>query len=270
MRRISTTLILAILFFTLSSHELFLKSDSYFFNEFSESELYLFNGTFDQSENIITRDRIINPLIIGPDYNVKPATADFYDKGKATYLKFKTGSPGTYVAGISTNPSAIELNGEDFSAYLEHEGLTEIIMDRKNKGINQKPANEKYAKHVKAILQVDENRTDHFSAELHYPIEFIPLKNPYTLSIGDEMSFRLLYLGKPLGNQTVHVSSRKNMTIKVGQENSLKTNNKGEVSFRIDNEGQWYIATIHMLESKEENFDYESNWATLTFEVKAP
>jgi len=60
------------------------------------------------------------------------------------------------------------------------------------------------------------------------------------------------------------------MTVNAGQETSLKTNKMGEVSFRIDNEGQWYIATIHMLESKEENFDYESNWATLTFEVKAP
>ena len=270
MRRISTSLLLLFLFFTLSSHELFLKSDSYFLNTYSHSELYLFNGTFDQSENVITRDRIINPQIIGPEYNFKPAPDDFYDKGKATYLKYKTAGPGTYVAGVSTKPRSIELSGAEFLEYLEHEGLTEVISDRKNKGITNTSANEKYSKHVKAILQVGETRTADFSMELNYPIEFIPLKNPYNLSIGDEMSFRLLYLGKPLSNQTVHVSSRKNINVKDGQETSLRTNKEGEVSFTISNEGQWYIATIHMLESEEEDFEYESNWATLTFEVKAP
>lgn len=268
MKRILTVLLLFILFFTLSSHELFVKCDSYFLEPYSQSELYLFNGTFDQSENIITRDRIINPQIIGPDYTFKPISDDFYDKGKSTYLKFKTGNAGTYVAGISTKSRAIELTGEEFMNYLEHEGLTKIISDRKSKGITQSSANEKYSKHVKAILQVDENRTDNFSIELNYPIEFIPLKNPYKLSIGDEMSFKLLYLGEPLGNQIVHISSRLNMDTKDGKETALSTNENGEVSFTISNEGHWYIATIHMLESNEEDFDYESNWATLTFEVK--
>lgn len=267
MKRVLT---LVTLFFLLSSHELFLKSDTYFLKKDSPAELFLFNGTFDQSENVITRDRIINPQIIGPDYNFQPSPDDYYDKGDVTFLKFKTGKTGTYVAGISTKPRSIELSGSDFTAYLEHEGLTEVIADRKNKGLSGKTAFEKYAKHVKAILQVDKKRTDDYSAELGYPIEFIPLKNPYNLSIGEEMSFRLLYLGSPLGNQTVHVSSRRNTDSKEGEETALRTNTMGEVSFTIKNEGHWYIASIHMIESNEENFDYESNWATLTFEVKAP
>lgn len=268
MKRISITFFLFILFFTLSSHELFLKSDSYFLEKNNQSELFLFNGTFDQSENVITRDRIINSQIIGPDFNFKPTSNDFYDKDKATYLRFKTGDPGTYVVGISTKSKAIKLSSEEFTEYLEHEGLNKIILERKNKGITNKSANEKYAKHVKAIVQVDKNRTENFSTELNYPIEFIPLKNPYKLSIGDEMSFKLLYLGKPLGNQTVHISSRINKDAKEGKETALRTDENGEVSFTISNEGHWYIATIHMFESIEEEFDYESNWATLTFEVK--
>ncbi len=268
MKRTAIALLLLALFFTLSSHELFLKSDTYFLDENGRFELYLFNGTFDESENVITRDRIIAPQIIGPDYNFEPSPNDYYDKDKATYLKFKTGAAGTYVAGISTKPRVIELNGEDFTAYLEHEGLTAVIADRKAKGISDQVAHEKYSKHVKAIFQVGEQRTDHFSTSLAYPIEFIPLKNPYTLSVRDSMSFKLLYKGEPLGNQTVHVSSRKNFGEKGEGETSLRTNDNGEVGFTIDNEGQWYIATIHMLESDEESLDYESNWATLTFEVK--
>ncbi len=268
MKRTSTTLILLTLFFILSSHELFLKTDSYFFKENSQGELYLFNGTFDKSENVITRDRIIKPQILGPDYDFKPSTEDYFDNGNITYLKFKTGNAGTYVAGISTKPSDIELSGEEFTAYLEHEGLTDVISERKTKGISNQVANEKYSKHVKTILQVDERRTDNFSTHLGYPIEFIPLKNPYNLSVGDEMSFKLLYLDKPLNDQTVHVSSRKHPNEEGKEETTLRTNNQGEVSFKISNKGHWYIASIHMLESNEENYDYESNWATLTFAVK--
>ncbi|MBT8308052.1 MAG: DUF4198 domain-containing protein [Maribacter sp.] len=268
MRRTSTTLILLALFFLLSSHELFLKSDSYFFKENSQQELYLFNGTFDKSENVISRDRIINPKILGPNYEFKPSSDDYYDKGEITFLKFKTGNAGTYVAGISTKPRSIELSGESFTTYLEHEGLTEVISERKYKGISDQAAYEKYSKHVKAIFQVDKKRTDTFSSQLNYPIEFIPLENPYNLSVGDAMSFQLLYLGEPLGNQTVHISSSNNPNMNGKEETSLRTNEKGEVSFTISNTGHWYIATIHMIESNEEKFDYESNWATLTFEVK--
>ncbi|MEL7193626.1 MAG: DUF4198 domain-containing protein [Bacteroidota bacterium] len=267
-RRISITFILFALFLILCSHELFLKTDSYFFEEERQGELYLFNGTFDKSENVITRDRIIDPQIVGPEYTFRPSAEDYYDKGAVTYLKLKTGKTGTYVAGISTKPRAIELSGEKFTAYLEHEGLAEVRADREAKGITDQVAHEQYAKHVKAILQVGESRSDHFSAVLGYPIEFIPLTNPYKLAVGDTMSFKLLYLGKPLGKQTVHISSRMSSQSTDPTERALRTDAEGTVRFPIENKGQWYIATIHMLESEEADFDYESQWATLTFEVK--
>ncbi|MGB3851455.1 MAG: DUF4198 domain-containing protein [Tunicatimonas sp.] len=268
MKKLSTTLILSPLLFLLSSHELFLRADSYFFEKNSLVELSLVNGTFDEGENVITRDRIINAKVLGPNYDFKPSAENYYDKDETTILKFKTGNAGTYVAGVSTKPSVIELSGKDFTAYLEHEGLTEVMSDRKTEGISHQAAHEKYSKHVKALIQVDERRTDNFSTQLDYPIEFIPLKNPYKLSVEDTMSFKLLYRGEPLSNQTVHVSSRKNLSEKDTEETSLRTNKRGEVSFTIGNKGRWYIATIHMLESGDEDIDYESNWATLTFEVK--
>lgn len=265
MRRLLT---FAILFFLLSSHELFLKSDTYFLKNMTSAELYLYNGTFDESENTISRDRIIKPKIIGPKYDFTPSIDDYYDRDKITYLKFKTGDEGTYVAGISTKPRTIKLSGQAFTDYLEHEGLSNIISERKTKGISGIAAREKYSKHVKAILQVDEKRTDHFSSKLDYPIEFIPLKNPYALKIGDEMSFKLLYLGKPIANQVVHVSYRNNMLEKENSKITSRTDKNGELFFKITEKGLWYASTIHMLESEEKKLDYESNWGTITFEVK--
>ena len=252
----------------LSSHELFLKSDAYFLEENTNSELYLFNGTFDNSENVITRDRIVKDRIIGPDYNFQPKDTDYFDKGNATCLGFATGQAGTYVAGISTLPNMIDMNGEDFLEYLEHEELTELISRRAQQGISDLPVSEKYSKHVKALLQVGELRTQDFGKVLGYPIEFVPMHNPYDLKVGDQISFKLLFDGEPLASQTVHVSSRPEGVDPFAKEKALRTDAEGVISFTIDGTGAWYLATIHIEESEEQGVDYESNWATITFGVR--
>jgi uncharacterized GH25 family protein len=261
-------LVLTLFFILFSSHELFLKTDSYFMKSNQASELYLYNGTFDGSENVISRDRIINARILGPGYEYYPEEQDYYDNDKITYLKFTTGESGTYVAGISTLPRDIELSAPDFMEYLEHEGLLGTIEDRENKAISDQPAVEKYSKHVKALLQVGEERTVDYATVLGYPIEFIPLINPYDLSEGDEISFRLLYNNSPVPNQVVHISSRSAKQKDNIAEKETRTDARGELSFTLDKKGQWYVASIYMQESKEQGLDYESNWATLTFEIR--
>ena len=253
----------------LSSHELFLKTDSYFLNENQAAKVYLFNGTFDNSENAITTDRITGARILGTGSDYHPAEKDFHIEGNVTYLSFTSGAAGTYVAGISTLPRMIELEAPDFHEYLEHEGLEKVISEREELGIADQLAREKYSKHVKALLQVGSSRTDQYRTELGYPIEFIPLENPYALKVGDRMRFRLLLGGKPLKDQGVHISSRPDGPDPFADELGLQTDENGEFSFEITETGHWYVATVHMVPSEEEDVDYESNWATLTFEVAA-
>ena len=259
---------LMLLFVFLTSHELFLKSDSFFMKSNESVELYLFNGTFDKSENTITRDRIVKARILGPGFKFYPKIEDYYDRDDATFLKWNTGGPGTYVAGISTLPRVIKLNATAFTEYLEHEGLIHTINDRKAKGISDQPAAEKYSKHVKAVIQVEDKLTNDFSTVLDYPIEFIPLSNPYELSVGDDLRMKLLFNGLPLYDQVVHIGSRSVSDSRDVEEKETRTDSSGEFSFKIDEKGKWYVASIYMQESKEEGIDYESNWATLTFEVK--
>jgi hypothetical protein len=251
----------------LSSHELFLKSDSYFLQNGEPAELFLFNGTFDKSENAITTDRIIGAQIHGTNFDFEPKDSDYAIRENVTYLKFTPGEDGTYAAGISTLPRMIELGPKEFKEYLEHEGLEDMIAERKEKGLENQSVREKYSKHVKAVLQVGGTRTDHFSKEFGYPIEFVPVKNPYTLKVGDRATFKLLFNGKPLAGQGVHISSRKDGVDPFAKEIPSRTDDKGLVSFEITETGHWYVATIHMVESTETDVEYESNWATITFEV---
>ena len=48
----------------------------------------------------------------------------------------------------------------------------------------------------------------------------------------------------------------------------LITDDAGVGSVTVDTEGRWYLRLIRMLEVDEDEVDYESNWATLTFEIE--
>ena len=254
--------------FLFMSHELFLKTDTHFLETNKATQLYLLNGTFDTSENAITTDRIINSKIIGPDYLMEPKEGQYEIKNKITYLNFATGNSGTYVAGVSTLPRVLEMDAKAFNIYLEHEGLANTIADRKELGITNSGAKERYSKHVKTLLQVGEKKTVDFMKPLGYPIEFVPMNNPYDIKMGDAVAFKLLRDGVPLADHIVHYSTAVPGQDTHENENSTKTNENGFVSIVPNKKGKWYIATIHMEKRNGIEVDYESNWATLTFEIK--
>ena len=268
MKRFQWILVGLFLFITTTSHELFLKTDAYFLAPGQASELYLFNGTFDTSENSITIDRIIDLTVLGPDYGVEMENEKFYERDNVSYFQFNAGKSGTYVAGISTAARTLEMTAQEFNDYLEHEGLTATIEEREKEGSYNNGANEKYSKHVKAILQVGSDKTEDYQTELGYPIEFIPLSNPYDAKVGTSISFKLLRNGQPLPNHVVHYSTSMPGVDAHENETSTKTDENGIVSMTPKQAGNWYVATIHLEKTEEKGLDYESNWATLTFGVK--
>ena len=267
-------LILAGILIVSSAHDMFIKMDSYFLKPNKQAELFIYNGTFEISENSIERNRMQNVTLLGPDFKNEPGEGSWYDKDNVTWLKFKTGKSGTYVAGISIVPNMIELSANDFNEYLEHDGVIDVLEDRrKNQELN-KPAKEKYSKHVKTIFQVGEKTSNDFAKNLGYPIEFVPIENPYTLNENEVLRVKLLRNGKPLKNHLVYAGF---MQVGHGHnsredhhhtEMKLETNSDGIASVHISQHGYWYIRTIHMVRSNETGVDYESNWATLTFEIR--
>jgi len=131
---------------------------------------------------------------------------------------------------------------------------------------------ERYSKHVKAIVQVGEARTDAYENVLGYPVEFIPLQNPYEMGVGDTFQVKFLKYGEPVANQILYASHEAYHGHAEGgghvEAVTTRTNGEGVASFRISAEGKWYVRVINMVEPDEEEVDYESNWATLTFEIQ--
>jgi len=191
-----------------SSHVMYLKLDSYYLQPNTEATIQLFNGTFEKSENVIDRNRMLDASLTGNGERFKIDDSQWSEKDSITILNFKTGDQGTWVAGVSTAASSIEMDSQAFNDYLEHEGISDMLQWRRENDMLDSAAIEKYSKHVKTIFQVGPKRTDDWQKALGYPIEFVPLANPYDLYTGDSIRVQLLRNGKPLVNQLVYADFR--------------------------------------------------------------
>ncbi|NIM52838.1 MAG: DUF4198 domain-containing protein [Gemmatimonadales bacterium] len=266
----------------LNAHDLFIKLETYFLTPHSSVTIPILNGSFIHSGNAIMRDRVTDiSLVSSSGWTHVDTTAWAGDTNFAdtTYLTIETGDPGTYIVGASTRPRDLGLAAADFNEYLEHDGIPDVLEARRANGELGKDVRERYAKHIKAVLQVggkvDEPRAwwrfwqrkdPPYLVRLGYPAEIVPLVNPYSLTAGEEFSFLCLVDGEPVANQLVILGGEQGGALV--EEVRKRTDEEGRIAFVIDLPGKWYIEFINMVPSPEEGVDYESKWATLAFEVR--
>jgi len=264
------TIALLLIASTLSAHDLFLRLDSFFVRPQSVVVINVLNGTFSKSENAITRDRLRDISVVGPSGRARIDTTSWQAKGDTSRLSVHVGASGTYLVGASTAPREITLAAKDFNAYLAEDGIPDVLAARKRDGELGKKATERYSKHVKALLQAGDTKSGGFDTILGYPAELVPLDNPYLRS-GKWVRVRALVEGKPVANQLV-VSGRKLRNVPRVVERRIRTDADGVARIRIDDRGQWYVKFIHMEKYRgpraPSSPDYESKWATLTFEIR--
>lgn len=252
---------------SVSAHDLFLKLDTYFLRPNSTATVRLFSGTFYNSEGPVRRARMNDVSVVAPGGAVsRPPEAASRDLAKMSLLNVETGEAGTYVAGISTKPREINLKAAAFNEYLAHDGIPDTLAQRKQNNELKKDVRERYSKHVRAVFQVGERHTDNYKRPLGYPVEIIPQQNPYQLGVGQTIEVLCTLDGKPIPNQFVMAGWEAKRRSK--RPLTARTNANGIARFELSAAGKWYIKMIHMTPLNEPGVDYESKWASLTFEVK--
>ena len=259
------------------AHQTYLISDLYDLKPGTDNYLMLRNGTYHESGYSITRkmSRDISIVMGGirktpPDNEV--SDVDSNPKYKNTYIKVFAEKEGTGLGGVAAHPDYIALPAEMFANYLEHEGMTDALAEFKATN-KLGTIRERYTKHAKGIFQVGKPLTDDYKHKLDYKAEIFVEQNPGAVKVGDDMSMQVLFEGKPLSDQLVFVShaTRKapaNASIPELSAYSLRTDENGRATFKITKKDKWYIQMIHMQKIDDEDADYESNWSTITFEVK--
>lgn len=248
------------------AHDLFLKADTFFLQPNSKVKISILNGTFLASEGAVSYARLNDVSFVSNGKRAHPQEADFTKNDTTAFFNLQTGTAGTAVVGLSTKHREIELKAADFNEYLKEDGLPDTLEERRKTGELERDAKERYAKHVKAILQIGKTRTDDYKTILGYPVELVPQQNPYNLKKGDMIEILCLKDGKPLAGQTVLAGYEEKGKIVTAPE--LRSDANGIVRVRLDGAGKWYIKFINMTKLDAPNLNYESKWTTLTFELK--
>jgi len=262
-----TALAVTLLTISATAHDLFLKLDSYFLPPNSKAVVRVLNGTFQKSDGAVARERLADLSVFANGLAITdPESIAWRVEEKLSVMEIQTGEPGTYLVGISTRPREISLKAADFNSYLKEDGLPDILAARKKHHELGKDARERYSKHVRAVFQVGNRRTDDFKRPLNYPVEIIPQENPYSLKIGQTLPVLCLLDGKPLVNQFV-IAGWESSHGKL-MSTGTRTNANGLARFKLSGPGKWFLKLIHMVPVTESGLNYESKWATLTFEVR--
>jgi hypothetical protein len=262
-------LVLGVAAGSLAAHDLFLKLATYFLPPHTAVRALLLNGTFTTSENSVAQDRFSDRSLVGPAGRAQLDPAAIVPVRDSTWVRFRTAGPGTYVLGLSLRPREIALTGEQFNEYLREEGLEDILADRSRTGTLGLAARERYAKHVKAIFQVGDPRTERYATVLGYPAEIVPLENPYTLGRGDTLRVRVLVNGQPAPGLMV-LAGGTDARGEAIRESRQRTDAAGIAPVPLVAAGRWYVKFISMRPAAGtgEGITHESQWATLTFEIR--
>ncbi len=288
-RKLIAGLLLLLVATAARAHTLFIKPESFFFPPSRQVSIPLLNGTFVHSESKVITRRMSDVAIIGPNgERSMPQATDWRHDGDVTILDTVFGAPGNYVVGVGTKPTKTHIAPDNFNDYLVYEGLSDDARERGTLQETALGAAERYSKFAKAILQVGSTRTDSYATVLGYPVEIVPLENPYEAKPGSMFRARILKDGQPLADELVFATHEGFYDLspegRYEELVTLRSDQDGIIQFQLTDAGRWYVRFIHLtrlgdaeywyskllvwLGVEDPRIPYESLWATLTFEVR--
>jgi uncharacterized GH25 family protein len=184
---------------------------------------------------------------------------------KGSNLSYKFLKEGTHLLTLQSNAAFIELEGAKFNEYIKEDGLDNITELRTKENALDKPAKEFYQRFVKLLVQSGDKIDNTFIKRVNFPIEIVPLSNPYAMKTGDYLECRVFFQGKPSAHQLVKVWSHVGNRIFL---QNIYTEDDGTLKFPISSSGPWMVSTVEMILSEKAGADYQSMWTSLVFGIE--
>jgi uncharacterized GH25 family protein len=209
--------------------------------------------------------------------NIKNWYSDFslYQPGSRTKIEGELGRDpagfftpdknGTYAIGYQSSFTFIEIDPDTFLKYLTMEGLDHAIEYRQKNGLSETPGKESYIRHPKALVQSgDRFEIDNSMLTFGYELEIVPLSNPYRMHLNDTLSVKVLYQGKPIKDILLIALSKAHPE----KTQSIRTDRDGIASIKLNQSGPWLLKAVHIFRVKDDQADWQSHWASLTFAMR--
>lgn len=172
-------------------------------------------------------------------------------------------APGLFVLGYQSRPTPLRLEARKFEAYLAEEGLEGILALRAEREESAKPGREIFSRCAKALVASGGARSGGHDRRLGLPLELIPETDPFE-SAGPGLSVRLLFQERPLEGALVAAVSRE----EPGKKLAARSDRDGRVVLDLAAGRTWLVTAVHMVQAPAgTDADWESLWASLTFEI---
>jgi uncharacterized GH25 family protein len=168
------------------------------------------------------------------------------------------------VIGYRSRPSPVTLPADTFTAYLKEEGLDAVIAARARSHASEREGRELFSRAAKSLVRSgDAGAGDRM---LGFPIELVAERNPYQITSGEPLPVRLVYQHAPLAGALVVAFNQRHPY----QKQRVRSDRDGRATFTIDEPGRWLVKAVHMVPAPAgSKADWESFWASLTFEIGA-
>ena len=174
---------------------------------------------------------------------------------------------GLMVIGYRSRPAPTVIAADKFNEYLKEEGLDGVVAERARRGQSGTAGRELFSRSAKSLVLSGPPRSTHGDRPLGFRLELIADGNPYLLRANDEISCRLLYEGRPLAGALVAAVNSRHPEAK----RTVRSDASGRVRFSLPQDGTWLVKTVHMVPAAAgSGADWESIWASLTFELRTP
>src|SRR5204863_10162680 len=150
--------------------------------------------------------------------------------------------------------------------YVKDEGLDAVAALRARRGQTNAAAHEIFSRCAKSLVRSGAPTKMQGDRSLGFTLELVAERNPYAMAAGQDLPVRLTYESRPLPGALVIAMNRSVPSDKL----TGRSDKDGRVTFRLSRSGMWLVKAVHMIPARTDaHADWESFWASLTFELPA-
>lgn len=237
------------------------------------------SSRFPTSRSAVAVERVATATRISESDEV--AVSGLSIQGRSLLIRDRPAQAGQYVLAVSLHPRSVRESADGFRAYLDAEGATAARQRVEREGLlaGKDSITRRYAKYAKTILQVGTGGAGAFARPAGHIIEFVPLRDPRSLRVGDTLELRLLFRGSPLSGIPVHAdvvdlnadrdapSSATHASHETAAMlGAFTPDAQGIVRVPMTRLGLWSIRTIHVTQAASgSGADWDTHWGTIVF-----
>ncbi len=178
---------------------------------------------------------------------------------------------GGAIVEVVLKPLATKQPRASFDDFVKHEGLDAVSALLAREPQRRAEERRTYAKYAKTLVRIGTGKgaAAVYREPLGHRLEIVPEADPYSLKTGEMLPLRLYFDGRPLAGARVVMGSTDTATATQSKLPGVRTDAEGSARLPLDKKGGvHYIHTLHMIPATGADVEWESFWATLTFEAR--